>query len=95
MSTLSQRELTAGISRKALEVLRRREDGISSDATPEKIVIVETWCRQFCLIDFDHFNFAIRDTIHISNRPETVVLYLNRTELEALVSRAQKVLQTQ
>jgi hypothetical protein len=95
LSTLTQREITAGISRKALESIRRRNEEVAFDAKPEKIVIVETWCRQFVILDFDHSNFAIRDTIHLNDRPETVIFYMNRVELEALVRRGQEVLRTQ
>jgi len=94
MSTLTQREITSGISRKALESLQRNRN-VKPDAEPQKIVILETWCRQFVLLDFDHFNFALRDTIHLNDRPETVIFYLNRTELDALVRRGEELLRTQ
>src|SRR5580704_17885386 len=108
MSNLSQSEVTAGISRKALETLQRRNGhekttkvvipangpGVRTDPpVPERVSVLQTWCHDLDLVNIDGWNFQVRDTQHLSgHNPIAIYLHLNRAELEMLEKRIHQVL---
>ena len=103
MSHLSQAEVTAGISRRALETLHRDnhrpavttkvgDESNKPGQPPQRIPVVETWCSALDLLNLNGFSFAIRYTQHISDKAEVTTLYLNRIDLEMLVRKCKEVL---
>ena len=90
MSTLTARECEAGISRRALAtVLQEQPPNFDG---PEKIPVIDIWNRQLCFLRYESGGLQLRDTIHVNDRPATVVIPLDRYALRQLVDKAEKIL---
>jgi len=72
--------------------LTERESEGQPGLPPEQIRIVETWCSDLSLINYNGHQFAIRQTQHIADKADVTLIRLNRIELAALIGKAQNVL---
>jgi hypothetical protein len=96
MSSLSASEVNAGISRRALATIRQKEERATApfaSANPNKVTIVDTWCRQLALLELNSGSLFLRDTLFLNDKPECVSILLTRQELEMLVRRAKEILE--
>ena len=106
MSELSARELSAGISRRALTSFQRNTNGRKSVesktleehlagkaiGTPEKTAVIDQWNRNLDLINISGWHFSIRETDHSNTGIHVVEMFFTRPELEMLSSRILQVL---
>jgi hypothetical protein len=72
--------------------LTEREGEGRPGLPPEQTRIVETWCSDLSLINYNGHQFGIRQTQHIADKADVTLIRLNRIELEMFIAKAQNVL---
>ncbi|MGH9501687.1 MAG: hypothetical protein ACRD20_02425 [Terriglobales bacterium] len=59
---------------------------------PERTSVIETWNSNLDILNVNGWNFVIRETVHVADRPQGTYLYLSRIELEVLGRKINQVL---